>query len=149
MNFDLCDCPIKIWKSIGTSTPKVRAPLAMCEFIFSHFPTLLGAWNVTPKLHSWPALSQALSLVTNPRLGLQQSTYWNIIHWENPINIITPCMMLDEAWSQSCLPKSNVLLCLVLCSWMRTKYNERKKLNIKFKFVHMPWWGHQDFINWT
>jgi hypothetical protein len=40
------------------------------SFTLSHTPTLPGAWNVTPELHSWPAPSQALTLVTNPKLWL-------------------------------------------------------------------------------
>jgi hypothetical protein len=49
-------------------------PLRMCGFIPSHLPTLLGARNVTPELHFWLALLQALSLVTSPRLGSRHTT---------------------------------------------------------------------------
>jgi len=42
MNFDPCNHPLKIWKSIGTPTPKVGAHLGVWKFIFSHFPTLLA-----------------------------------------------------------------------------------------------------------
>jgi hypothetical protein len=71
MNFDPCNRPLKIWESIETPTPKTGTHLGVWGFIPSHFPTLLGTWNVTFRLHSWPAPLQALSLVTSPRLGLQ------------------------------------------------------------------------------
>jgi hypothetical protein len=48
--------------------------------ISSHFPTLPKAWNVTPRLPSWLAPLQALTLVTSPRLGLQQITYLKICY---------------------------------------------------------------------
>ncbi len=38
---------------------------------FSHTFTLLGAWNVTFGLHSWPAPLQALAFVASPRLQLR------------------------------------------------------------------------------
>jgi hypothetical protein len=63
MSFDPFNCLLK------TSTPKVRTHLEMCGFMPSHFPTLSRAWNVIPRLHSWPATLQALALVTSPRLG--------------------------------------------------------------------------------
>jgi len=71
MNFNPCKCFLKIRKSIWTPTPKVGAHLKVWEFIPSHSPTLLGTWNVISKLHTWPAPSQALALVTSPRLGLR------------------------------------------------------------------------------
>ncbi len=46
------------------------AHLGMWRFILSHFPTFLGAWNVTHGLPSWLAPLQALTLVMSPRLGL-------------------------------------------------------------------------------
>jgi hypothetical protein len=55
ISFGPCNFPLKIWKSIETPTPKVGAHLGVCGFIPSHFPTLLGAWNVTLMLHSWLA----------------------------------------------------------------------------------------------
>jgi hypothetical protein len=70
MSFDPCNHPLKIWESIRTSTPKVGAHLGVWGFIPSHSPTLLGAWNVTLGLHSWPAPSQAFALVISPRLRL-------------------------------------------------------------------------------
>jgi len=72
LSFDLCNCFLKVWKSIGTPTPKVKAPLEAWGFIHSHFSTLPGACNVIPRLPSWLATLQALALVASPRLGLQQ-----------------------------------------------------------------------------
>jgi hypothetical protein len=67
ISFDSYNRPLKIWDSIGTPTPKLGVHLGVCEFIPSHSPTLLGAWNVTPR----PTPLQALTLVASPRLGLQ------------------------------------------------------------------------------
>ncbi len=72
MIFDPYNYSLKIWESIETSTPKVGAHFGMWGFIPSHFPTLLGAWDATPKILSWPTLLQTLVLVMNPRLGLRQ-----------------------------------------------------------------------------
>jgi hypothetical protein len=70
MGFDPYNYPLKIQKSIETPIPKVGAHLGVCEFIPSHSPTFLGAWNVTLGLHSWPAPLKALALVASPMLGL-------------------------------------------------------------------------------
>ncbi len=69
LNFDPCNHPLKIRKSIRTPTPKLGIHLGMWRFIPSHSPTLPGAWNVILGLHSWPAPLQALALVASPRLG--------------------------------------------------------------------------------
>jgi len=71
MCFDPCNHSMKIWKSIEIPTPKVGAHLGVWRFILSHSPTLLGAWNVIPGLHTWPTPSQALALIASPRLRLQ------------------------------------------------------------------------------
>jgi hypothetical protein len=70
MSFDPNNCLLKIWESIRTPTLKMGVHLGVWGFIPSHSLTLLGAWNVTPELHSWPAPLQALALIVNPRLGL-------------------------------------------------------------------------------
>jgi hypothetical protein len=67
MIFNLCNWLLKIWDFIETSTPKVEAHLGMCGFIASHSLTLLRAWNVSLRLHSWPAPLQALALVASPK----------------------------------------------------------------------------------
>jgi hypothetical protein len=78
MGFDPYNHSLKIWESIGTPIPKMRAHLGVWGFIPSHFPTFMGAWDVTPRLPSWPAPLQALALVANLRLGLWHKTY-NVI----------------------------------------------------------------------
>jgi len=70
MNFNSWHCFLKIWESIGSPTPEVGAHLEVCEFVPSHFPTLLKTWNVTPGLHSQPALLHALTMVMSSRLRL-------------------------------------------------------------------------------
>jgi len=72
MSFDLWNRLLKIWESIRSPIPKVRAHLGVCGFIPSHSLTLPRAWNVTPRLHYWLAPLQALALFTSPRLRL-----WN------------------------------------------------------------------------
>jgi hypothetical protein len=73
MGFDPCDRLLKIWEPIGTPIPKKGVHLGMWGFTASHSFALLGTWDVTPRLPSWLATLQALTLVANPRLGLQQS----------------------------------------------------------------------------
>jgi hypothetical protein len=51
-----CNCSLKIWKSIGTPTPKVGAQLGVWGFILSHFLAFL----------------QALAVVASPKLGLRE-----------------------------------------------------------------------------
>jgi hypothetical protein len=77
MGFDLWNCSLNIWKSIRTPIPKMGTHLGMWEFIPSHSPTLSGVWNVIPDLLTWPAPSQALALVMNPRLGLRHKMWMN------------------------------------------------------------------------
>jgi len=72
MVFDPYNHSLKIQKSIGTPILKVGAHFGVWRFIPSHSLILLGAWNVTPELPSWPTPSQALTLVVSPRLKLQQ-----------------------------------------------------------------------------
>jgi hypothetical protein len=69
--FDTYNFSLKIREPIGTPIPKVGAHLEVWRFNPSHSPTLSGAWNVTPGLHSWPTLLQALALVVSLRLGLR------------------------------------------------------------------------------
>jgi hypothetical protein len=75
MGFDPC---ITLWKfgsPLGFQLPKWELALGVCRFIPSHSPTLLGTWNVTSRLHSWPTPLQTLALVVSPRLGLRYWTY--------------------------------------------------------------------------
>jgi hypothetical protein len=70
MSFDPWNHFLKIRKSIATPILKVRAHLGVWGLIPSHSSTLSWAWNVIPRLHSWPTPLQALALVTSPRLRL-------------------------------------------------------------------------------
>jgi hypothetical protein len=54
----------------------VWIPLGVWGFIPSHSFALPGAWNVTPRLPSWPALLQALALATSPKLGLRHFVWF-------------------------------------------------------------------------
>jgi hypothetical protein len=72
MSFDPCHRPLKIQESIGAPIPKMGIHLGVWGFIPSHSLTFPGARNATPKLHSWPTPSQALALITSPRLRLRQ-----------------------------------------------------------------------------
>jgi hypothetical protein len=71
MGFDPYNCSLKISKSIETPIPKVGAHLGVWMFILSHFPTLMGAWDVTPGFLSWLTPLQPLALIVSPRLGLR------------------------------------------------------------------------------
>jgi hypothetical protein len=81
MIFNPYNYPLNIRKSIGIPTPKVKVHLGVWGFIPSHSLTLLGVWNVTPKLHSWPAPLQALTLVMSPGLRLRHlyTCYFRIV----------------------------------------------------------------------
>jgi hypothetical protein len=72
LGFDPCNYLPQIRKSIGTPTPKMGVHLGVWGFIPSHSFALLGAWDVTPMLPSWPTTLQALALVASWRLRLQQ-----------------------------------------------------------------------------
>jgi hypothetical protein len=71
MGCDPCNCSLKIQKSIRTPTPKMGTHFGVWGFIPLDYPTLPRRWNVTPRLHSWPAPLQAFALISSPRLGLQ------------------------------------------------------------------------------
>jgi hypothetical protein len=60
MNLGSWKCSLKIWRSIGLSTPKMGTHLKKCGFIVSHLFTFFEAWNVIPKLHFGPHLCKPL-----------------------------------------------------------------------------------------
>jgi hypothetical protein len=74
MGFYPSNCSLKIQESIGNPTPKVGVHLGVWMFIPSHSPTFPRTWDVTSKLHSWPAPSQTFALVANLRLGLRHES---------------------------------------------------------------------------
>jgi hypothetical protein len=75
MSFDLCNHPLKTWKSIVTSTPKVGVHLGVWGFIPSLSCTPMSM-KCDSRAHSWFALLQAFALVTNLGLGLRQPSLY-------------------------------------------------------------------------
>jgi hypothetical protein len=69
MSFDLSNYYLKIWKSVGFSTPKVGVHFKVCGFIPSHSRTPRNV-SVTLGLHFRLAPLHALALVVSPRLWL-------------------------------------------------------------------------------
>jgi hypothetical protein len=108
MSFDPCDRPLKVRESIGTLIPKVGVHLGVWGFILSHSPALLGAWNVTPELQSWPTSFASPCVSREPKVKVATLFNFNItmcyvfIHNEinNPsmnLNLIS----LNENWSKN------------------------------------------------
>jgi hypothetical protein len=86
MGFDPWNCFLKIQESIKNMAPKMGAHLGVSQFIPSHSPTLLGAWDVTPRLsaHTFPSPW----LVVSPMLGLwHKLLYYLFIYSFNFCNI--------------------------------------------------------------
>jgi len=98
MNFDPCNCPLKIWEFIRTLTFKVGAHLEVWGFIPSHFLTLSGAWNVIPRLHSWPAPLSTLALVVNLRLELWHLFYNYIFFLLYTSILLNLCNYVGFCW---------------------------------------------------
>ncbi len=73
MSFDPYNHPLEIRKSIGTPIPKVGAHLGVWGS-FLQLSCTSGSMKCDSRVHSWLAPSQALALVTSPRLGLWQKT---------------------------------------------------------------------------
>jgi hypothetical protein len=73
MSFGPYNYPLKIWRSIATSIPKVGIHFGVWGFIPSHSFTFSRAWGVILGLLSWPAPLQAFILVMSPRLRLRHS----------------------------------------------------------------------------
>jgi hypothetical protein len=72
MGFDPCDCTLKIWESFWDSNSQHGSSLGNVRVHSFTLFALLGTCEVTPGSPSWPATFQPLTLVTSPRLGLQQ-----------------------------------------------------------------------------
>jgi hypothetical protein len=157
MNFDLRNTSLKIWKSIETLTPKVRAHLEVCKFIPSHSPTLPKVWNVTPRLPSWPAPLQALALVMNRRLGSQ---HYERIKWFTTrivtgflvamttynLTYFMPWVLFDKLHE---LQQMQFTICVIiyLCNscnstkttFMQLQCNYSYSVMLTLHFIH-PWW---------
>jgi hypothetical protein len=73
MGFDPWNHSLKIWECTKTPTPKVGTHLGVWGFIPSHSLALSRAWNVILGFHTLPIILEALALVANTRLGLQQA----------------------------------------------------------------------------
>ncbi len=81
MSFDPCNRSLKIQESTGTPTLKVGVPLGVWGFIPSHSFAFPGAWNVTPRLPSWPAsLLQALCFGRKPKARVATTWVWSSSH---------------------------------------------------------------------
>ncbi len=81
MDFDPCNCILKVWKSIwdsnshnGSSFRRVRVH----SFTFFTFFALLGACDVTPGPPFWLATLQAFALVTCRKLRMRH--LWQITY---------------------------------------------------------------------
>jgi len=74
LSFDPCNCPLKIWESTGTPTPKVELPwgVRVHSLTPSHTPRSMLCDS---RLPSWLATLQTLALVASPRLGLRHLKY--------------------------------------------------------------------------
>ncbi len=70
MNFDPYNCPLKIWKSIGTLIPKVGTIWSVGVHSLAFYCTP-GSMKCDSWAHSWPAPLQVLTFVASPRLGLR------------------------------------------------------------------------------
>jgi hypothetical protein len=109
MSFFPYNRPLKIQEYIETLILKVRAHLGMWGFISSHFPTLLGTWNVTFGLHFWPAPLQALTLIESPKLKLRHHSSscfsLKLLLFFRNVNFILP-------WCNSCSSSTLFLLFL-------------------------------------
>jgi hypothetical protein len=73
LNFDPCSCPLKIWESTGTLTPKVEFPWGVRVHSLTPSRTL-ESMLCDSRLPFWPATLQTLALVASPRLGLRHTS---------------------------------------------------------------------------
>ncbi len=130
MSFDPYNRPLKIWKSIRIPTPKMGAHLRVWGFIPSHFPTFLGAWNVTPKLHSWLTPLQTFTLVVSSKLGL-----WHHGFLEDlmlfMIKRLMPMRIIESIWLQ----RLTHMLCLWLVYTPKKTFVEKVLLSLVEKIV--------------
>jgi hypothetical protein len=73
LSFDPWNRSLKFWESIRTLSPKVGVALGVWGFTPSHFPTLLGVCDATPRLSFGSHLCNPFALVASPKLGLQHA----------------------------------------------------------------------------
>jgi len=79
LSFDPWNRSLKFRDSIGTPSPKMGVALGVWGFTPSHFPTLPGVCDVTPRLPLGSHTCNPFALVTNPRLGLRQKELCQVI----------------------------------------------------------------------
>jgi hypothetical protein len=72
LSFEPWNCSLKFQASTGTPSPKVGVALGVWGFTPSHFPTLPGVCDVTPRLSLGLHPCNPLALVASPKLGLRQ-----------------------------------------------------------------------------
>jgi hypothetical protein len=75
-SFDPCNRTLKIRESFRDSNSQHGRSLVSVKVHSLTFFALPGACEVTPRSSSWPATLQPLTLVTSPRLRLQQKQFW-------------------------------------------------------------------------
>jgi hypothetical protein len=71
LSFDPWNRSLKFWESTKTPSPKVGVALGVWGFTPSHFPTLLGACDVTPGRPLGSPPCNPFALVASPRLRLR------------------------------------------------------------------------------
>jgi len=79
LSFDPWNRFLKFWESTRIPSPKVGVALGVWGFTPSHFPTLPGVCDVTPRLSFSPHPCNPFTLVASPKLGLWQS-WFTILH---------------------------------------------------------------------
>jgi hypothetical protein len=116
MSFDHYNCFLKIQKSIRTPIPKMGAHLGVCGFIPSHPCTLLGAWNVIPRVHFQLTPFASFCLGCKPKAKVTTLRVCGL----NPSHILTlstctfPCPYFVRE------PKAKVVIIILKCkklSW--------------------------------
>ncbi len=71
LSFDHWNCSLKFWESTETPSPKMGVALGVWGFTPSHFPTLSGVCDVTPRLALGLHPYNPFALVASPKLGLR------------------------------------------------------------------------------
>ncbi len=75
LSFDPYNHPLKIRESTRIQIPNVGVPLGVWGSIPSHSLALPGAYDMAPRLFSWPTTLQPLALVASPKLKLQHKPF--------------------------------------------------------------------------
>jgi hypothetical protein len=82
LSFDPQNHSLKFQESTGIPSPKVGVVLGVWRFTPSHFSTLSGVCDVTPKLSFSPHPCNPLALVASPKLGLRHLLYRKNSPWD-------------------------------------------------------------------